>query len=318
MTGDEVSFPSPEQRLLNLQARGYSPAGIKTDLDSTPVTLYYKLHGTDSAPEKLIFIGGLGALGSDCDRCVAMLLSRPDIGADCQIVTFDHRCVGQSVKGTRRLTSSGMAKDALALMDHLKWERVHVFGASLGGMIGQELALMAPARICSLTMAVSHTGGPFSTPFRGVQLILGNAFESNVEKKIDRAMEILFSKLATADPASERHRRLRGILVERIQNYKDGFGSGKDALYQLAATQTHKVSNTRLARLKDFKFPIALITGDQDNLVKLSNSKKMSVVLGCELVIVPNCGHGIVFEGPGPIADLVSKQVERSRSDNQD
>ena len=50
-------------------------------------------------------------------------------------------------------------------------------------------------------------------------------------------------KLATSDPTSERHRRLRGILVERIRNYKDGFGSGKDALYQLAATQTHRVGD---------------------------------------------------------------------------
>ena len=65
-----------------------------------------------------MFIGGLGALGSDYDRCVAMLLSRPDIGFDCQIVTFDHRCVGQSVKvravaglnGWACLQSDGVAR----------------------------------------------------------------------------------------------------------------------------------------------------------------------------------------------------------------
>lgn len=54
-----------------------------------------------------------------------------------------------------RYSTSEMAKDVLELLEYLKWtekRQLHIVGISMGGMISQELALMIPERIASLSL----------------------------------------------------------------------------------------------------------------------------------------------------------------------
>jgi pimeloyl-ACP methyl ester carboxylesterase len=77
-----------------------------------------------------------------------------------QICIFDNRGCGRSSCPESKFSTSAMAKDTLDLLDHLEWEKVHVVGISMGGMISQELALlMLPQeRLASLALAVTHAG----------------------------------------------------------------------------------------------------------------------------------------------------------------
>ena len=68
-------------------------------------------------------------------------------------------------------STSMMAKDGIRIADHLNWEKFHVAGISMGGMISQEIALAVPERVSTLNLAVTHSGGPGSWP---VVSILGN------------------------------------------------------------------------------------------------------------------------------------------------
>ena len=53
-----------------------------------------------------------------------------------------------------------MAKDTVGLMDVLGIKSAHLVGASMGGMIAQEIAISFPQRVRSLTSIMSTTGNP--------------------------------------------------------------------------------------------------------------------------------------------------------------
>ena len=74
-------------------------------------------------------------------------------------IAVDHRGIGGSEGPLEGLSVDRMARDALALLEGLGLERVHVVGHSLGGVVAQRLALLAPQRTRSLALLNTFTGG---------------------------------------------------------------------------------------------------------------------------------------------------------------
>src|SRR3954462_5056509 len=74
----------------------------------------------------------------------------PEFSKHFRCITYDMRGIGESTVTPANYTVRDMAKDALGLLDGLGIERAHIAGYSLGGCIGQEMALDAPKRVASL------------------------------------------------------------------------------------------------------------------------------------------------------------------------
>ena len=103
-----------------------------------------------------------------------------------RVIRFDNRDIGKSSKltGGKRLTRARAAEAAVpenpgrralqaarhgeghrsALMDALGIKSAHLVGASMGGMIAQEIAISFPQRVRSLTSIMSTTGNPKMPP----------------------------------------------------------------------------------------------------------------------------------------------------------
>lgn len=83
----------------------------------------------------------------------------PQLARGHRVVVFDHRGVGRSTLGeAQALTARGLAQDVLTVLDDAGLERADVCGHSMGGRVGQWLAIDAPDRVRRLVLA-STTGG---------------------------------------------------------------------------------------------------------------------------------------------------------------
>ncbi|WP_159617586.1 alpha/beta fold hydrolase [Arthrobacter zhaoguopingii] len=88
-----------------------------------------------------------------------------------RVVRYDHRGAGASswMTGWSRkhpYSLIEMANDAIAVLDELRIDRVHVLGLSLGGFVAQEVAIAHPERVLSLTL-MSTSADPTDTSLPG-------------------------------------------------------------------------------------------------------------------------------------------------------
>src|SRR3954470_985397 len=120
--------------------------------DANGLRLYWEEYG-DPEAAPLLCVMGLGA-----DH-TSFYLQRRRWSERFRVILFDNRDVGQSspVEGIYEVPD--MAADTLALADALGLDSFHLLGVSMGGAISQEVALTAPERVRTLTLAVTFASG---------------------------------------------------------------------------------------------------------------------------------------------------------------
>ncbi|HEX4420371.1 MAG TPA: alpha/beta fold hydrolase [Kofleriaceae bacterium] len=84
---------------------------------------------------------------------------RDDFAAHHRVIVFDHRGTGASDKpAAPPYSTRGFAADAIAVLDAAGAARAHVYGISMGGRIGQWLAIEHAARLGALVLGCTTPG----------------------------------------------------------------------------------------------------------------------------------------------------------------
>jgi pimeloyl-ACP methyl ester carboxylesterase len=96
-----------------------------------------------------------------------------ELASDFTCVTFDNRGMGRSQPAARAITVDQMARDAIAVLDAAQVATAHVVGHSLGGVVALQLALTARARVRSLSLLCTFSGGKTAAPPTPRMLWLG-------------------------------------------------------------------------------------------------------------------------------------------------
>lgn len=82
----------------------------------------------------------------------------PSLASEYQVIVFDHRGTGTSDKPNQPYSTRGFADDAIAVLDYFGIEQAHVFGISMGGRVGQWLAIDYPERVAALMLGCTTPG----------------------------------------------------------------------------------------------------------------------------------------------------------------
>jgi pimeloyl-ACP methyl ester carboxylesterase len=272
----------------------------------------------DPDGEPLVLIMGLATqmIAWDDELC-AMLAER-----GFRVVRFDNRDIGHStrldgayVPGRldlllrRRETAayllSDMAADTVGLMDHLGFESAHVAGISMGGMIGQTLALEHPERIRSLVSMHSTTGSRRvgQPTLKVFALMLADAPRERDAfiKRIQRTYELIGSPAYPTD--EERLLRVAEGSWERGHN-------PRGVLRQLHAIVA---SGDRTAALRKLDLPVTVIHGTRDTLIRPSGGRATArAIPGARLHIFEGMGHDLPRELWPSFADDFAATASRA------
>jgi pimeloyl-ACP methyl ester carboxylesterase len=264
--------------------------------------LCFETFGRPSDPP-LILIAGLGAqmiLWED-DFC-AQLAAR-----DLWVVRFDNRDIGKSTqidwkppadagaavagrqKGERIAAPyrlKDMAADAVGLMDALGIARAHVVGASMGGMIAQEVAIHWPERVRSLTSIMSTTGDPrLPPPTPEVMQVFTRPPPQTPSEYVEANVAAWLIFRGAGYPEDEKRDRAR---AERAA--KRGFNPEGGQRQMLAVY----ASGSRKKTLPGVVAPTLVIHGADDPLLPLAAGEDTAASIpGAKLVVLPRMGHAL-------------------------
>ncbi|KAI1660033.1 alpha/beta-hydrolase [Daldinia decipiens] len=272
-----------------------------------PLSISWEVHG--EGPIKLILIGGIGLAKADWQQ--QTLYFGHERGDRYSVLVFDNRGAGESDKPVMRYSTSEMARDLLEVLDHLGWtadRQLHISGGSMGGMIAQEVAVLAPERIASLnlhcTAAKLENKGTFAESMGRLGALLPRSLESEIRSTANGCFpeEWLIAPDETELPSEKtpkcevptggygkfnsNYERFAAQEIHMRRN-KNGF------LLQAVAAGFHRKSPEQLRDLADrvSRERIMVLHGTVDRMIPVDHGRKLIEYL--------NPGKALIVEGLG-------------------
>jgi pimeloyl-ACP methyl ester carboxylesterase len=255
------------------------------------VELCVQTFGDKPDPALLLIAGGASSMDWWEDDFCEQLAA-----GGCFVIRYDHRDTGQSASyppGAPGYDGRDLVEDAVGVLDALAVGRAHVVGMSMGGGIAQELALVYPNRVASLTLISTSPAVP------------READEPALPPPSDELRKRF------AEPLPEPDWSDRAAVVDYlIEDWRPYFGSGsfdETALRELAARVVERTTNIASsmtnhsvmeqgepvrARLGEIRAPTLVVHGTDDPLFPYAHGEALaSEIPGARLLRLDGVGH---------------------------
>lgn len=216
----------------------------------------------------------------------------PGLAARHRVVSFDNRGIGESDKPEGPYTAAQMAGDALQVLDEAGIDRAHVLGASLGGMIAQELAVAAPERVDRLILCCTTPGGPTTVPMPEVTMRL---FAEAPSLAPEVALRRFVENALGEDPPAEL---VDELFARRVANPPDPAGWQAQA----AAGMTFQGVDGEITA------PTLILGGTADNVVDHRNAEVLAARLAdARVELLEGAGHLFFWEQPDESVRIINE-----------
>ncbi|MHB8611496.1 MAG: alpha/beta fold hydrolase [Candidatus Dormibacteraceae bacterium] len=180
--------------------------------------------------------------------------------------------------------------DVVALLDHLKIDRAHVVGCSMGGTLAIDLALEHPQRVEKLVLIAAGVSG----------------------SNLGASDAALFSDIEDADKAGDMDAVNRAEVRLWVDGPRRREGGARAAVRQLvldmngralhtdwSSAQNRPLEHPAITRLGEIAIPTLVIVGDQDLPHCLANADIIaSKVAGSRKVVIEDAAHLPSLERP--------------------
>jgi len=286
------------------------------------IQLCYETFG-DPANPPMVLIMGLAAQMIVWDDEFCTLLAARGFW----VVRFDNRDIGMSTRFPKARTPRfaelmlaqatrikfrvpytlrDMAADTVGLMDALGIRSAHVVGASMGGAIAQEIAILYPSRVRSMTSIMSSTGDPkLPGPKPRALAVLAKKVPLDREGYI-REYVHTWSVLAGDHFPFNAERTAR----QGAASYDRGINPPGVARQLLAII----ASGNRRKALRGVTVPTLVIHGTADPLVPDDGGRDTSATIpGARLLLIEGMGHSFPREVWPRIIDAIAAHAQENR-----
>jgi 3-oxoadipate enol-lactonase len=221
-----------------------------------------------------------------------------------------HRCIAYSARGytpsdvppsPEAYSYEHFYTDALAVLDHLKLEAAHFVGLSMGSYSSLQVALHAPTRVRSMTLAGVGSGSSLENleAFRAQCRANAEQFESLGAAEVAKVTREAPGRIPFLVKDPRGHADFYAALARHdakgSANTMRGFQGGRPSIYTLTAP-IEKVTT-----------PALIICGDEDDACIEPSLFLKKHLPASGLTFFPKSGHVLNLEEPS----LFNAAVER-------
>lgn len=253
--------------------------------------IFYEEHG---AGDPVLLVNGLGA-----DH-TAWSLQTEYLQAFFRVIVFDNPGVGRTEGPRGPYTTELFADVAASLLQHLEIERSHVVGASMGGLIAQQIAVRHPAAVRSLAVHCPWwRPDPYTTALiRSWQAIARAAGMLDLLRQV--WLWVFTPRFYEEHPETFADME-RELAESPHAQTVDAFCDQAEAC----------VTHVALEEIAGIEIPTLVTVGDTDMLTPPAHARELHErVRGSVLHVWPDMGHAPFWEIPDAFNQLNREFLE--------
>ncbi len=219
-----------------------------------------------------------------------------------------YRCIAYSARGytpsdvpadRQAYTYKHVMRDCVAVLDHLKIDKAHLVGLSMGGYTALQVALNYPQRVRSMVLAGTGSGSVrgFTETFHKHSRDLADTFEREGAAKVAETYGHGPSRVQFLMKDPRGFAEFTAMLAQHdaqgSANTSRGFQGGRPSLYDFESD------------IRKLTTPALIIVGDEDERCIEPSLFLKKTIAASGLVMMPKTGHVVNLEEP----DLFNQAV---------
>ena len=253
--------------------------------------LHHSVDGPADAP--VLVLGP--SLGTDLGLFDAQVAAFADRW---RVVRYDLRGHGRSPAPEGPYSMADLADDVLEVLDHLGVERFHYAGVSLGGAIGQWLAIDSADRVLSLAVCASAARFPDPASWTARAAV---ARADGTEAMVASRTGTWF----TAEFAEQRPAEAERLLTMLRETSSEGYAGCCEAIS--AFDVRHELAQVTA--------PTLVIAGSVDPATPVATVREIADgIPGARFVEVPGAAHLVNVERPDEVNSALTEHLAQLSS----